>query len=187
MFNDHIATMKAKGRRFAGLCIRKLVTRNSDFMLRVFNTYVLPSMLYASAVWSPRLRFEMDALEAVQRQCTRRIMEIRHMINGQRLYTMLHLSVESACMTADLVLAYKLVRGMLGITAAEASLHLGSGTMRASGILLQQHHVAVTSPHKNSSFVFRCYGRTVPHNIMQCANLKKLRQLLMIADFAFFS
>jgi hypothetical protein len=109
-FNDHVATMTSKGRRLAGLCRRKLVSRNPAFMMKVFNTYVLPSMLYASSVWSPRLRYELNALETIQRQYTRRIVGLRHMCYGERLHTM-QLSIESTFMSSDLVLAYKLLHG----------------------------------------------------------------------------
>jgi hypothetical protein len=189
-FSDHVATVAAKGRRLAGLCMRKMVTRKPDFMMRVFNTYVLPSMLYASSIWSPRLRYEIDAFEAVQRRYTRRITGLRHMSYGQRLHTLQQLSVESACMAADLVLTYKLVHGMLGITAAEAGLHLCAGTTRASGILLQQQHVAQTSLSQTFKFRTPVQWKTVPNNILQCASLslfkKNLRHWLMIADVEHF-
>jgi hypothetical protein len=163
---------------------------NPEFMLRVLNTYVLPSMLYASAIWSPRLRYEANALEAVQRRYTRRITGLEHLSYGQRLHTMQQLSVESACMASDLILAYKLVHGMLGITAAKAGLHLCDGSTRSSGTLLQQQHVAGGSLSQCFKFRIPVLWKTVPLDILQSPSLslfkQKLRQWLMFADFVDF-
>jgi hypothetical protein len=176
--NDHVATMTSKGRRLAGLCRRKLVSRNPAFMMKVFNTYLLPSMLYASSVWSPRLRYELNALETIQRQYTRRIVGLRHMCYGERLHTMQQLSIESTFMASDLVLAYKLLHGKLGITAADAGLNLCAGTTRANGILLQQQHG------------IPMLWKTVPLDILQSPSLslfkKKLKKWLLAADFMHF-
>jgi hypothetical protein len=48
---------------------------------------------------------------------------------------MLTLSIESNFMASDLVLAYKLLHGKLGITAADAGLNLCAGTTRANEVI----------------------------------------------------
>ena len=69
-FHDHIAMVAQKGHRLVGMCFRQLQSRRSDFLLKVHKPYILPPIMYASQLWSPNLRYEVNELEAVQRRLT---------------------------------------------------------------------------------------------------------------------
>ena len=70
-FHDHIAMVAQKGRRLVRMCFRQLQSRQSDFLLKIYKTYFLPPIMYASQLWFPNLRYEVNALEAVQRRLTK--------------------------------------------------------------------------------------------------------------------
>ena len=57
-YSEQVGTVARKGRRLAGLCSRLLSCRNADFMLRVYETYVLTVTQYTSVIWSPHIRYE---------------------------------------------------------------------------------------------------------------------------------
>ena len=40
-FHGHIAMVAQKGRRLVGMCFRQLQSRQSDFLLKVYKTYIL--------------------------------------------------------------------------------------------------------------------------------------------------
>ena len=64
-FHDHIAMVAQKGRRLVGMCFRQLQSCQPDFLLKIYKTYVLPPIMYISQLWSPNLRYEVNALQAV--------------------------------------------------------------------------------------------------------------------------
>ena len=53
--------------------------------MKIYKTYVLPPIMYASQLWSPNLRYEVNALEAVQRRLTKRIVGSRVKSYGDQL------------------------------------------------------------------------------------------------------
>ena len=65
LFHDHIAMVIKKDHRLVGMCFRQLQSRHPDFLLKVYKTYILPPIMYASQLWSPNMRYEVNALEAV--------------------------------------------------------------------------------------------------------------------------
>jgi hypothetical protein len=188
--SDHVAMATTKGRRLAGLCSRKFLSRRPDIMLKVYKTYIRPTMLYASQVWFPHWRYEIDDLEGVQRRFTRRVVGLRYKSYGQRLRSLDLLSIESTCMAADLITVYKLLHGMHGITAKEAGLQRSEGITRATGIKLRQQRVSKES--LKSLFKFRApkLWNALPLDILQSVTLsefkRKLEKWLLTADLAFF-
>jgi hypothetical protein len=170
--------MTAKGRRLAGLRRRKMVSRSPAFMMKVFNTYILPSMLYASPIRSACLRYEINVLKTVQRQYTRHVVGLRHMCFGKQQHTMQQLSIEFTFMASDLVLAFKLLYGTLGITAADAGLNLCAGTTRTNGILLQQQHVNSASLVQSFKYRIPMLWKTVLLDILLSSSLSLFKKKL---------
>ena len=44
-FYDHIAMVAQKGCRLVGMCFRQLQSRQPDFLLKVYKTYILPPII----------------------------------------------------------------------------------------------------------------------------------------------
>ncbi len=86
--------------------------RDDDFYLQMYSTYVRPILEYASQVWSPVLKLNIDRIENVQRYYTRRILRRDNLsylgrINHLELETLEHRRVK-----ADLVLYFKMVNNI---------------------------------------------------------------------------
>ena len=64
----HITTICNKTRKLIGLLYRRF-SRNAipSTLLKLYTTFVRPHVEYASIVWSPHFKNEVDALEKVQR------------------------------------------------------------------------------------------------------------------------
>ena len=84
-FHDHIAMVVQKGHRLVGMYFRQLQSRQPNFLLKVYKTYILLPFMYASQLWSPTLRYEVIELEAVQRRLTKRIVGSRDKSYDNRL------------------------------------------------------------------------------------------------------
>ena len=94
-FHDHIAMVAQKGRPLEGMCFKQFQSRQPNFLLKVCKTYILPLIMYASQLLSPNLRYEVNALEAVQRRLITRIVGSRDKSYGDRPQRCDILSLES--------------------------------------------------------------------------------------------
>ena len=49
-FHGHIAMVAQKGRQLVGMCFRQCQSRQTNFLLQVYKTYILPPIMYAAMV-----------------------------------------------------------------------------------------------------------------------------------------
>ena len=59
--------------RRSNMLLRSFSIRRPEVFMKLFNTYVLPILLYASPVWSPGLKRDRERLENVQKRYIRRV------------------------------------------------------------------------------------------------------------------
>ena len=138
-FHDHIAMVAQKGRRLVGMCFRQLQNRQPDFLLKVYKTYILPPIMYASQLWFPNLRYEVNKLDAVQCRLTKRIVgSSRDKSYGDRLQRCNLLSLESRKIERDMHTVFKLIHGLHSIILEDAALSLYNSITRGSGVRLKQ-------------------------------------------------
>ena len=88
LYREHIASTVQKVRLLIGLCFRRLVNRNSEFLVRVYKAYDLPILKYGSSSWSPIQRRDVTLLEKVQRRFTKCAMLATKISYGERLHTL---------------------------------------------------------------------------------------------------
>jgi hypothetical protein len=105
-------------------------------------TYIRPTIMYATQIWSPKLRYEVAELEAVQRKLTKLAAGERNRSYGQRLADLDLLSLEPCrVLLYDIITVYKILHHQLDITPNEAGLIVNTGATRSGGLRLQQQHV----------------------------------------------
>jgi ribonuclease P/MRP protein subunit RPP40 len=190
-FHDHIANVAKKGRRLVGLCRATLQCRNPVFLIRVYMTYIRPTIMYATQIWSPKLRYEVAELEAVQRKLTKLAAGERNRSYGQRLADLDLLSLESCRVLYDLITVYKILHHQLDITPNEAGLIVNSGATRGGGLRLQQQHVISSNIANLFKFRVAHMWNSIPVDIVLCATLqefkRKLYQWLSDIDQTFYN
>ena len=82
----------------------------------LFATYVRPVLEYNSVIWSPRNKGDIECIEKVQRQFTKRLPGLKHLTYGQRL-KYVHLdSLELRRLHWDLVMCYKILFGLVKLS-----------------------------------------------------------------------
>ena len=76
------------------MILRYFLSKNCDSLLKAFKVglYVRPLLEYCSVIWSPVLVKDINALEIVQRQFTKRMPGMSNLTYPQRL---LKLNIES--------------------------------------------------------------------------------------------
>ena len=54
-FSSHVDNVVTKAYQRLGILFRGFSTKNSDFLLRAYKTYIRPILEYCSSIWSPYL------------------------------------------------------------------------------------------------------------------------------------
>ena len=117
-FNSHINYMVAKAHQRAYLIRKFFVSRDPDILMKAFNIYVRPLVEYASPVWSPHYNYQIDKIEAVQRRFTKRLYGYNELDYSTRLKLLGLSSLEKRRLIHDLVLAYKIIFGLLDVQSS---------------------------------------------------------------------
>ena len=72
-FNQHILNTVAKGKRMSGWVLRTIKSGKVEHMKILLKSLVRSQMEYCSILWSPRDQYQIDMLESVQAEFTRKI------------------------------------------------------------------------------------------------------------------
>ena len=111
-FSSHIDIIRRKAHTRANLILRCFLSKNCDSLLKAFKVYVRPLLEYCSVIWSPVLVKDINALEIVQRQFTKRMPGMSNLTYPQRLLKLNIESLEIRRLRFDLTFTYKLVFGI---------------------------------------------------------------------------
>ena len=88
---------------------RCFLSKNPYLLTRAFSTYVRPILEYASPIWSPHLRRDIDSLEKVQRRFTKTFHNLRFLPYNIRLERLNLQSVSLRHSNLDLCTCYRLL------------------------------------------------------------------------------
>jgi hypothetical protein len=98
------------------LIFRSFITRDSAFMMKLFNVYVRPTLEYGSQVWSPFLLKNIDLIESVQRYYTRGIPGLKNFTYPDRLAILNTQSLELRRIRSDCVLLHKMLNHYVNVS-----------------------------------------------------------------------
>ena len=92
--------------------------RSVDFLCKLYVVYVRPLLEYGSSVWNPHSLEDCDRIERVQKFFTRRLPGMGNLNYIERLIAVNLEPLELRRIRADLLLAFKIVRGFADIDAS---------------------------------------------------------------------
>ena len=72
-FDDQLKVKIAKCNKMCGYILRTFVTREPGPMMCLFKSLVIPIMDYGSIIWNPSKRKDIEAIEQIQRNFTKRL------------------------------------------------------------------------------------------------------------------
>ena len=99
--------------------LRTFVSQDVSLLIRAYLVYVRPVVEYNTVVWSPYTINDIETIERVQRRFTKKLPGLRKFSYDERL-SRLHLhSLELRRLLTDLVWCYKILFGIVEMSAAD--------------------------------------------------------------------
>jgi len=92
---------------------------NVKLLLRAFIVYVRPMLEYNSVIWSHHLKRDIERIEKVQRQFTKRLYGFKHLCYQERLTKLGIPRLELRRLYLDLTYCYKIVFGLVTLTITD--------------------------------------------------------------------
>ena len=106
-------SMINEAKRMSGWIFRTFRTRNSEILLFLFKTFVIPKVEYGSQVWNPYLIKDIARIEAVQRSFTARLDGVESMNYHERLKALNLYSLQRRRERFILITMWKISVGLL--------------------------------------------------------------------------
>ena len=78
-FKEHIKQQIKKARCTAGAIHRNIIYKTPDIMVPLFKSMVRPIIEYGNVVWAPYLKQDIQAIENIQKNFTKRIKGLNKM------------------------------------------------------------------------------------------------------------
>jgi len=113
----HINNIVAKAHKRTAAIYRAFRSRNVDLLIRAYLTYVRPLVEHDSVIWSPYTVKDIDAIEAVQRRFTKRLLNFSALPYAERLKRLSLPSLELRRLHTDLIYCYKILFGFIDVPA----------------------------------------------------------------------
>ena len=114
----HINNIVVKAHQRANAIHRCFVSRNTDLLVRAYLVYVRPLLEHNSVVWSPYYKYDIEAIERVQRRFTKRLPGFKEHSYKERLKLLQLPSLELRRLHCDLIWCYKIVFGLVSLEAS---------------------------------------------------------------------
>lgn len=116
-FKSHIVSFVSKAYQRLSLLFRGFVTREFNFLRKVFITYIRPLLEYNSVVWSPTEIYLIDLIEKVQRYFTRNVPALADLPYSIRLSKLNLQCLELRRLQFDLIYYYKIFHNLTPLSA----------------------------------------------------------------------
>ena len=110
--HKQVAELVKRANRILGMIKRAITCKNIPNIMSYYKTLVRPILDYASAVWNPYHKKDIEKLEKVQRRATKLIREIRNLPYRDRLRRCKLMTLEERRRRYDLIEMFKVMKGI---------------------------------------------------------------------------
>ncbi|XP_071941143.1 uncharacterized protein [Antedon mediterranea] len=117
-FSIHTNEAVNKANRLIGLVRRSFAYMDKDMFLPLYyKSIIRPHLEYASCIWYPLLKGDLDKLERVQRRATKIVKKLRDKSYDQRLKELGLPTLNYRRRRADIIQVFKIIKGLDDIEA----------------------------------------------------------------------
>jgi hypothetical protein len=114
-FAEHINAITRATYQRSGLIFKCFITRDRDFLTKMFTSFCRPKLEYNTCVWSPHKIGEITQLENVQRRYTKRIHGLKELTYAERLKALGLKSLEYRRVIFDLCMVYSICHQLVNL------------------------------------------------------------------------
>ena len=173
-FNKHIITQVKKARGTAGVINRSIINKIPKVMLPLYKSMVRSNLEYANVVWSPYTKKNINLIENVQRQYTRKIFGLKNLPYEERLKALRLPSLTYRRLRGDLIEMYKIIHNIYDPITKSCLFSM----VPDSSITRKNNSLNITKvrTHKNPFKYFfsnriNCIWNYLPNHIVNANNL----------------
>lgn len=110
--HKHVAEITKSANKILGMIKRTITCKNTENIMSYYKTLVRPILDYASGIWNPYHRKDIEKLEKIQRRATKLIREIRNLPYTERLRKCKLMTLEQRRRRYDLIEMFKIMKGI---------------------------------------------------------------------------
>ncbi len=184
-WNKHIDSITSKANKTLGFLRRNVKVSSPKIKAQAYMSLVRPTLEYASSVWNPYTKQNIEKIEMVQRRAARFTLNRFH--NTSSVTNMVELlgwrSLEYRRLDASLCLFYKIVNGMVLIPADQYLIPISRSTRL-------HHPLAFQIPHSNSDYhKFSFFPRTIrvwnslPHSFVSAPTIDAYKAKIQTLNY----
>ena len=111
-FEDHMQIQVNKANKIVGLIRRSFVHLDNRTFSLLFKALVRPLIEYASSVWSPYKKKDIEIIENVQRRATRMLPQLKDLNYEERLRKLKLPTLKYRRMRGDMIETFKILTGI---------------------------------------------------------------------------
>ena len=117
-WKTHVQKIRLKANILGHIILKTFLSDNTQLLVNLYKMYVRPIIEYNTCTWSPHFQEDIDSLEAVQGNFTRRVCQrgnISYIDYADRLTKLKIESLHSRRIKNDLILVYKMINNLVDI------------------------------------------------------------------------
>ena len=107
----HIDMIASKANRVLGMLVKTFTSRDTYLWKLLYVSLVRPHLEFASSVWNPYLKGDIDTLEKIQMRASKIPLELRKLPYEKRLEIWKLTTLEERRIRGDLIQMYKVLNG----------------------------------------------------------------------------
>ena len=111
-FTMHTIAKVNKAHQLLGYVRHTFKHLNKQSLPMLYKSIIRPHLEFASCIWSPKHRININRIEAIQRRATKCVPELRHLNYEQRLANLKLETLSYRRMRADLIEAYRIINNL---------------------------------------------------------------------------
>ena len=177
-FHTHSSTAAKKANQMLGVIKKTYCSRDAISMSTLYKSMVRPHLEYGNAIWGPFYAGDAIKIESVQRRATKLVLELKDQPYETRLRALNLPSLYYRRKRGDMILAYKIMNGMVRIDADE--LFIPSRLPHTRGHHQRISKQRVTKVIRQNSFSQRIINdwNNLPRNVIEAQSMNVFKNRL---------
>ena len=141
----------SKGNRILGMLNRTFVNKDQELWKMLYTSLVRPHLEFASSVWNPQLKGDINVLEKVQNRATKMIKRLKHLTPEERNKNLNLTSLEVRRTRGDLIQMYNLLHGVNNIDWCSPPQQIANLSETGPSSATRGHSMRFSREHFSSS------------------------------------